>query len=67
MPSHLFEHFVADARTAGAVARHATSGAPLPAALHRALVEAHAALPALELQQQVGVSWVGVDCVCVCV
>ena len=54
IPSHLWEHFVTDHRTAGVIARHATTREPLPRALHSALLASHNAFPALELQQQVG-------------
>ncbi len=54
IPSHLWEHFVADHRTLSLIARHSGSREPMPPSLHSALLSAHAAFPALELQQQVG-------------
>jgi Zn-dependent oligopeptidase len=54
VPSHLWEHFVADYRSLALIARHAESGDPMPRGLHAGLLATHAAFPALELQQQVG-------------
>jgi len=54
VPSHLFEHFLSDPRSAAVLARHrGPARAPLPAALHARLRRGmDASFPALELQHQ---------------
>ncbi|GBF99345.1 hypothetical protein Rsub_11757 [Raphidocelis subcapitata] len=53
IPSHLWEHFVTDRRSLALIARHRGSRDPMPPGMHAALMAAHGAFPALELQQQV--------------